>query len=645
MTSDAAGPAAGPSWDPVLAASPLPLGQIRPRGWLERQLRLQADGITGRLPEVWADVGEDSGWLGGDGESWERGPYYLDGLLPLAHVLDDASLKEKVTPWIEWMLGSQRADGDVGPAGLTDWWPRMVAAKVLVQHAEATGDVRVAPFLLRWHRYQAEHLPHRPLEGWGRARGAEDVLNILWTHARTGEDWLLDLAQLVLAQTFDWDDYLTTRLIRGQAQLFTHSTHGVNVAMGLKAGAAAQLLAMARSRAGLPVPDGEKVDHRSRTEASFAALERWHGQAHGWFSGDEWLGGREATAGIETCLVTEMMHTQGVLSRIYGDSLQGDRLESLAVNLLPASSDPRMLGHQYHQQGTQVSVDVARRPWSYSSDDANVFGLEPHFGCCTANLHQGWPKLAASLWARDVDGGLRSVAHFPAQVSTTAGGAPVTIDVVTEYPAQETVAITVTGGSRFPLRLRVPTWCEAPQLRVDGVGIAVQATADGHVELDRDWTGTTRIELVLPMRPRIVRRERQAAAVHLGPMVMVASPGEIWTEIPDVPGLGEWHVHPRTTWNWALAEVEGAGEWPVHRAPLPDVPFELSGAVRISALGARVPGWELDGASAAPPPPSPVLDHGPTHRFDLVPYGVARLRVMEFPVIGQWDSAGNEDVF
>ncbi|GAA1487554.1 beta-L-arabinofuranosidase domain-containing protein [Brachybacterium sacelli] len=617
------------------AATTLPPGAIRPRGWLERQLRLQAEGITGRLQEIWPDVGPDSGWLGGPGEDWERGPYYLDGLVPLAHALGDQGLIAKARPWIEWMLASQRADGFFGPDRNEDWWPRMVAAKVLVQHADATGDERVAPFLLRWHRYQHEHLPSRPLSDWGRARGAEDVLTIAWTFRATGQEWLLELAALVQEQTFDWNQYLTTDLITGQAQVFTHSTHGVNVAQGLKTGATAHLL------------DGDPA-HRERTEAALANLERWHGQAHGWFSGDEWLGGREATAGIETCLVVEMMHTAGTLSRIFGDAVHGDRLESLALNLLPASSDPRMRAHQYHQQGTQIEASVARRNWSYSSDDANVFGLEPHFGCCTANLHQGWPKFATSLWARDTDGGLRAVAYAPAEIRADSGGTPVTITVETEYPFEETVRLrveAVDGGARFPLRLRIPTWCEQPELTVDGVRVPARPGPDGHVELARDWAGTTLVALTLPMRARILRRERQAAAVHLGPLVMVASPGETWTAVPEAPGLGEWEIHPRTTWNWALTDLEDAPRWRVGRGAVPEAPFALGEATWLEATGCRVRAWEKDGASADVPPAGPVLDHGPVHTFRLVPYGTARLRVMEFPVAGAWRSAGNEQEF
>ena len=70
----------------------MPLGSIAAKGWLLQQLRLSADGLTGHLDEVWEDVGPNSGWLGGTGESWERGPYWCDGLIPLAYILNDKEL-------------------------------------------------------------------------------------------------------------------------------------------------------------------------------------------------------------------------------------------------------------------------------------------------------------------------------------------------------------------------------------------------------------------------------------------------------------------------------------------------------------------------------------------------------------------------
>src|SRR4029450_303180 len=77
---------------PPLQPGPFPLlppGSIEPEGWRRRQLEIQAKGLTGRLDEFWPDVGAQSGWLGGPGESWERGPDYLDGLLPLGYLLEN----------------------------------------------------------------------------------------------------------------------------------------------------------------------------------------------------------------------------------------------------------------------------------------------------------------------------------------------------------------------------------------------------------------------------------------------------------------------------------------------------------------------------------------------------------------------------
>ena len=125
----------------------LPLGAVRPAGWLERQMQIQANGLSGHLDETWDDVGSNSGWLGGTGESWERSPYFLDGLVPLAYLLNDARLKAKAQRFIDWTLTHQAASGMIGPASNNDWWPRMVMLKALAQYQEATGDPRVIPAL------------------------------------------------------------------------------------------------------------------------------------------------------------------------------------------------------------------------------------------------------------------------------------------------------------------------------------------------------------------------------------------------------------------------------------------------------------------------------------------------------------------
>ena len=66
----------------------LKMGEIKPEGWLLNQLRIQAAGLSGNLDKFWPDI-KDSKWIGGSAEGWERVPYWLDGFIPLAWLLDD----------------------------------------------------------------------------------------------------------------------------------------------------------------------------------------------------------------------------------------------------------------------------------------------------------------------------------------------------------------------------------------------------------------------------------------------------------------------------------------------------------------------------------------------------------------------------
>ena len=171
----------------------LPLGSIKPEGWLKDQLRVQADGLSGRLFQVWADVGENCGWLGGSGDSWERAPYYLDGLIPLAWGLDDEKLQAVCMRYIEWILGSQREDGWFGPAENDDYWPLMIALKALKQYFTATGDKRVVSLMDRFFRYEYFNLAKKPMRDWAVARCAENIHMALWFYNLTGQAYLLEL--------------------------------------------------------------------------------------------------------------------------------------------------------------------------------------------------------------------------------------------------------------------------------------------------------------------------------------------------------------------------------------------------------------------------------------------------------------------
>jgi hypothetical protein len=159
---------------PPLVATPfveLPLGSVRPQGWLLTQCQMQRDGITGNSETIYAsDLGTNSSWLGGTGENWERGPYYYKGLIALAYTLNDAGLKQKAQKWMDWLLNHQGTNGYLGPVSNNDWWPRMPATYALKEYYEATADPRVPMVLSNYFNYMRLNLPAQPLNAWGQAR-------------------------------------------------------------------------------------------------------------------------------------------------------------------------------------------------------------------------------------------------------------------------------------------------------------------------------------------------------------------------------------------------------------------------------------------------------------------------------------------
>jgi hypothetical protein len=607
----------------------LPLGAVKPRGWLLDQLRIQSDGITGHLDELWPDVGSNSAWLGGSGEGWERGPYYLDGLVPLAYLLDDPRLIAKVRPWMEWTLTHQRADGGIGPEKNKDWWPIMVMLKALTQYQEATGDPRAIPVMRKYFAYQAGMLDSLPLKSWAIYRWQDELASLIWLYNRTGDAKALDLAQRLKGQGFDWPQFFANfpfmgKVTREQAK---HDSHGVNNAMGLKTAALWYLMS-------------KRSADREETAHTVDVLDKYQGLPNGMFSADEHFAGRNPSQGTELCTVVESMFSFELDLAVLGEAWIGDRLEKIAFNPLPGGQTADEWSHQYDQQPNQVMCSLGRRDWSSNGPESNLFGLEPNYGCCTANLHQGWPKFTAALWMASADGGVAVAAYAPSEVRTKIGGTDVTVTETTDYPFRDRIslAISLSSSQRFPLHLRIPEWTAAPTIAINGQKMDGLAPGS-YKRIDREWRDRDRVEIVFPMPVRAIPGFNGSISVERGPLVYALGIGEHWSKLKQTGPVTDWEVFPSSPWNYGLRidPANPAASFSVEEAPIPRQPFGRNPPVRLKAQARRLPQWVIVDDSAAPPPMSPIAipakEMAQTETVTLIPYGAARLRITSFPVL------------
>jgi hypothetical protein len=657
----------------------LPLGSIRPSGWLLQQLELMRDGMTGHLDEWYPSVvGARNGWLGGDGDGWERGVYWLDGLVPLAWLLDDEELKAKAMPWIEWTLNSQTESGYFGPVpfeeppppepGLQktnrqDWWPKMVMLKVLQQYYEVSQDERVIDLMLNYFRFQLDELPKTPLDHWSfwaNRRGGDNLMVVYWLYNLTGEAFLLELGDLLYEQTFPWtevflnedcyqggsldhlypyntgnrypfDEALTGRLCTRQLQSF----HCVNFAQGIKQ----------------PVIRYQQDPDSKFLEAAERALDdisQFHGQPQGMYGGDEPLHGTDPTQGIELCSVVELMYSLEKMVAISGDPLYMDRLEKIAYNALPTQVTDDFTGRQYFQQANQVMLTRYRHNF-YEEDHHGhtdlCYGLLTGYPCCTCNLHQGWPKLVNHLWYATVDGGVAAIVYGPCHLTAqVAGDSQISIREETSYPFEDQIRfhISTDGEVAFPMQLRIPGWCDTPGIQINGSPVSFEI-GEGMATLDRLWKDGDLVELQLPMEVRLDRWVENSVSVERGPLVYVLRIGEEWTVVENEDKYGNFReVRPTDPWNYGLLEAALLDpEQGFEVLPNPSIgkvyPWTLDDApLTLRTRGKVIPDWTLYRDMAGPLPHSLPLKHLQDvvpEEIVLIPYGCSTLRITEFPVV------------
>lgn len=620
----------------------LPVGSIKPEGWVRKYLELQRDGLTGHLGEIsaWLEK-KNNAWLvnGGD-HGWEEVPYWLKGYGDLAYILGDKKMIDEAKTWIEGAFASRQKDGYFGPInernGKRELWAQMIMLWCLQSYYEYSGDKRVIDLMTGYFHWQLTVPDDQFLKDyWENSRGGDNMLSVIWLYNRTGDKELLKLIEKLHRNTADW-----TR------SSSLPNWHNVNIAQGFREPATYYML----------------TGDSTMLKASYnvqSLIRRCFGQVPGgMFGADEnaRLGYIDPRQGVETCGMVEQMASDEIMVGMTGDPFWADHCEEVAFNTYPAAVMPDFKALRYITCPNHAVSDSKNH--NPGIDNSGPFlSMNPFSSrCCQHNHAQGWPYYAEHLVMATADNGLAAMLYASSQTTAkVANGKEVVLKEETNYPFEETIRFTLQTSAKvdFPLYLRIPTWAQQPTVKVNGKAVSTKIEAGKYVCIDRTWNNGDQVTLELPMQfgMHTWQVNKNSVSINYGPLTLslkikeryekkdsraTAIGDSKWQDGADASAWPTYEIYPDSPWNYALVLDKNQPlknlkvvrkAWPSDNFPftLENVPLE------VKAVGRRIPSWGIDNTGLCSVLPEEDAAKGIKEEITLVPMGAARLRISAFP--------------
>ncbi|MBQ3150508.1 MAG: glycoside hydrolase family 127 protein [Clostridia bacterium] len=590
--------------------------EIKPIGWLRRQLEIQAESLSGNLDKMWPDI-KDSAWIGGNKDGWERVPYWLDGFIPLAYLLENEDMISRAKKYIDAIISFQKDDGWICPCTdearkSYDTWAVQLITKTLTVYYQSSRDERIPDVIYKVLKnyYNLLKSGEIKLFDWGNARWYECFIAINFMYERCREEWLPELARILKSQGMDYNEAIP--LWKRPLNRWRFDTHIVNLCMMLKSEAVSC--------------DILNESYTDNAERLYGILKEYNGTPVGLFTGDECLSGLSPIQGTELCAVAEQMYSYEHLFACTGDNKWAERLELVAFNALPATISDDMWTHQYVQMSNQIACQrfPGKSLFRTNGSEAHLFGLEPNFGCCTANFNQAWPKLALSAFMHS-DNTIINVLPIPSKLDS----AGISITLKTDYPFKNSFEYSVTTDRPFTFKIRIPSF--AKNISVNGKSVSCG-------DLTFDITENTDISLTFDTEAFFESRPHSLHCVKYGSLVF-SVPIEYETKMHEYEKDGverkfpycDYELIPVSDWDFAYC----SDKLEVNQNSVDDIPFSSKNPpVTIKADVKKINWGFEDGydcvCAKVPESTAPISEK---EEILLYPYGCAKLRMTEIPII------------
>jgi hypothetical protein len=486
---------------------------------------------------------------------------------------------------------------------------------VLVVYYDCSADERIpdALYLVMKNYYELLESETIHLFGWGKYRWFEALIAINFLMKKYDEEWIRNLAKILKKQGADYSKM--TELWKKPLYKWTFDTHIVNIAMMLKYEA---LCCGALDN-----------DYEDIAEDLVTVLSEYNGTPVGIFTGDECLAGLSPIQGTELCAVAEQMYSYEWLFAHTGESKWAERLELIAFNALPATISDDMWAHQYVQLSNQISCQKlpAKPLFGTNGAEAHLFGLEPNFGCCTANFNQAWPKFSLSAFMHDKDTVISAI-PVPSSLKTD----DFSISLNTKYPFENKLEYAVNSKKDMHLKVRIPSF--AKNLTVNQKKTAFCEELDFNICANKP----AYIEIEFDAAPSMMLRPHNLRTVKCGSLVF-SLPIEYEARMVEYEKDGverkypycDYEYIPKSEWSYAYSSPFVTLE----KCEISDVPFSSKKPPVVVKAKVKNIAWGFENGyeTVCAKVPESTTQLGEEKEIELYPYGCAKLRMTELPLI------------
>jgi DUF1680 family protein len=236
---------------------------------------------------------------------------------------------------------------------------------------------------------------------------------------------------------------------------------------------------------------------------------------------------------VETCASMSWLQLNQHLFELTGNQAHLDAIEALIWNHLFAAQTWEGDGFRYH---------CPLNGWKPA-------GYFTGPNCCSSSGGRILAMLPTFFYS--VSGDTVAINQYvPSTASLRLNGKPVKFQVAGDYPTDSSVQIElleIPEPAKFTIKLRNPSWCSNPSLKVNGTSVEVQPHS--MVSINREWKRGDRLELTLPMETRWVSGEYTNAgkvALTRGPLVFAAD--TTWTQPQGIAAPPEPPFIPGAPW-------------------------------------------------------------------------------------------------